>query len=300
MGWVKDEGGASATHDGTARIVRERYLLGGGEHPMAVCMSPQSFMGGDTGDVPLPARNSAHPMDPACLLDCYQVDSDGAVNAIVAMYSSDRRFRFPTVNATPQNGFTWTLSTLDLSYSLPYAMKVREIIGDALQSTGYFDLWKFVEDNVYEPAQEVRMRFSVLPEKVPNALNVMYKRQNRLHLISGEYWLFLGGELSQGSSVGEYEMSVGWRREAGVPFVPRALEFDSHGDLSTNPPSVIMPAVRSTLANVPNETWHKPPFHKVFILPNPSGDPEDEPNFASFCPYKFDESGFAAVIALIP
>lgn len=300
MAWVRDEGGCAAQHDGSARVARERYLLPGCESPVAIAGKPESFHGGATGNEPLPARNTPHPLDPGMLLDMYQVDTDGADAAIIALYSSDRRFRFPTVNAAPNNGFTWTLGTRNLTYSMPYAFQVLEVIGDATQSTGVIEPWKFAEDSVFESAQEVQMRFSVRPDRVPQALSVMYTRQNKLQRINGEYWLFVGGELAQGAAAGEYEMNVTWLREAGIPYAPAPLVWDSHGDLVADAPRPKMPAVHSTLPNVTEPTWHKPPFHRVFILPNKSGNPEDEPYFSAYCPYAFDETGYAAVVALIP
>ncbi len=301
MGWVLDEGGTSATHDGTARVARRRYLLGGGEDPVAICGNPTAFMGGDAGNEPLPARNSTHPLDAMMRLDCYEVSTDGAVSSIVALYSSDRRFRFPTVNAAPNNGFTWTLSTRTMTYGLPLAILVREVIGDALQSTGYFDLWKFTSQNTFESAQEVRMRFKVKPDDVPAALNVMYSRQNKLHRINGEIWLFVGGELSQGSQSGDYELNVSWLREAGIPYVPPPQLWDSQGGLLFLQRRSILPMVKSSLSGTnQNVYWHKPPYHSVIILPNESGDPEDEPNFAAACLFEMDETGFAAIVALIP
>lgn len=301
MGWKRDDAGCSATHDGNARIARERYIMGGGENPVAVCGRPESFIGGENNDQPLPARNSKHPIDSSMLLDCYQVDTDGAVCAINALYSSDRRFRFPTVNASQNNGFTWTLATRNIQYGIPYAIRVTEVIGDALQSTDVFDLWKFGEQNTYESAQEVRMRFKVLPEKVPLALNVMYERQNKLQRINGEIWLFVGGELTQGSTSGDYEMSVSWLREAGIPAVPPPIVWDSHGQIVTGQRRSILPQVKNTLPQTNQSVyWHKPPFHNVFILPNESGNPEDEPYFSPFCPFALDETGFASVVGLIP
>lgn len=309
MGWVKDEGGCSASHDGTTRVVRERYLLGGGESPVAVCKSPTAFLGGDTGDVPLPARNSAHPIDTGVFLDCYQVDSDGAVNSIVALYSSDRRFRFPTNNVSPDTGYTWSLDDQDQFYSVPYAVKVKELVTVTPPSGGvgppepvYREPWKDQTENIYESGQIVRLTFKVKPADVEAAKTVIYTRQNKIHLIGAELWWYRGGSLVFRN--GDYEMSVAWVKESGVPDLGNLYDRIAHNPVThaANPVNdrVVWPSVTGQLPGNGSTLWAKVPYHKTIPVSNDSGNPEDPPWFYAQCQFAYDPTGYAAVVALIP
>lgn len=284
-------------------------MLPGGENPVAVCKSPTAFLGGDTGDIPLPARNSGHPIDTGCILDCYQVDTDGAVSSIVALYSSDRRFRFPTNNVSPDTGYTWSLDDIDLAYGVPYAVKVKELVTVNPPSGGvgpplpvYREPWKDMAENIYEAGQVVRLVFKVKAQDVEAAKSVIYTRQNKIHLIGAELWLYRGGSLVYRN--GDYEMAVSWVKESGVPDLGNLFDRVAHNPITHATTSantrMVWPAVTSQLAAGPTGRWAKVPYHKTIPLPNESGNPEDPPDYVAQCQFAYDANGYAAVVALIP
>ncbi len=308
MGWIRDESGCSAENDGTVRIATDRYLLGGGENPVAVAKSPQSYMGGDTGDVPLPARGSAHPIDPGMRLDAYAVETDGAVSSIIAKYSSDARFRFPTGTNVRPEGFRWRITTESIVFEIPFAQKGREYVGrgspqplpigqqgpPAPGDPVYATRWKYLKQRVYGKVQRISMNFKLRADVVDDAIKAIFDQQNVVHKISGKYWLFEGGEVTDGTREDDYECSLNYIRETGV-----CLDFRDAGttiwpnDMQSQIPGMLSPAA-------PRKTWAQAPFHRTVIIAPQTGDASHWPTFESVFQFEYIENGWQALAALIP
>ncbi len=302
MGWVKDESGCMASGDGSGRTAQMRFLLGGGEDPVAICNNPTAFMGGETGNEPLPARNSIHPLDTGMHLDSYDIETDGAVAVIVAKFSTDGRFRFPNTSGSTR----WKCSFQDIVFDIPFAQKVKELVGRGLpippNGQGppqpglptYSYKWDYKRQRVLGKVQKVSITFPVKPIDVIPLMDAIYVQQDCVQLINGKFWLFEGGDINDGPRADDYECNLNWYRETGVV-------IDEGDEPLMRWPHNMPTRIQGMSAPAsPARDWSQAPFHRTVIKAPVSGKADDPPTFASILQYDVNLTGYAQLAQFIP
>ena len=285
MGWVRDEAGVDAQFDGTTITLRQPYLLVDVSADAAhVAMHPGNYLGGNSGNEPLPAINSSHPTDPRLLLDAYAVASDGSTKRIIALYSSNRAFRWPDPNTVPPEGYRWSVSFQTQTVQIPWTTRVRQEV-----AAGVFrDAWLYLEQAMFERIMTVSITARIKRELIGNAIEIIGGQANKIHRIGGVYYLFEPGEITDAGDGGDYQASFVWSR-------PYGITIDYNEPLPT---VTYFPRVQSKLPNT-SEYFAKPPLHEVVLRPPADGDPSTIPDFIAVLRYDYDPNGYASILALI-
>ena len=286
MGWVRDESGVSVQSDGETITLRQPYLLvDTGSNPVDVAMHPGNYLGGSSGNEPLPAFNSAYPNDPRLLLDAYGVNSDGSAKRIDALYSNNRTFRFPAPNVVPITGYRWRVSFETQTPEIPWTTLVKQQV-----ATGVFrDAYLFLTQKMVEKVIRISIECRIKEAAVGNAIEVLSEQAGAIHKINGRYYAFEPSELMDAEDRKDYRANLSWVRPTGIPNI----------DIDTLPNNTYFPQVFSKLPDEPQEPWTKPPLHEVVLKPWPT-DPSALPTFVSVLNRKFNPNGYAQVLALLP
>lgn len=286
MAWQMNEGGVTAQCDGGELTLSQPYILSGpGVDPVAVAAHPTDYLGGISGNEPLPGFNSTHPSDPRLKLDAYAVNSDGAIKTVSALYSSSRRFTFPTPNVVPISGYRWRVTFETQTVEVPWTSLVKQLVA----AGEYRDAYLFLNQKMFEKVVRISINCRIKEANIGNTIDVIAEQASTIHFIGGRHYLFEPSDITDAEDRVDYRAEFSWVRPLGIPFI----EAD---DL---PADTYFPNVFSKIAGVPQEPWTKPPFHEVILKPWPT-DPSALPEFRSILNRKVNPTGYASILALLP
>jgi len=277
-------------------------LVNSGVDPVAVAMKPGDYLGGNSGNEPLPNFNAKHPNNPRLILDSYSINSGGADKKITALYSTDRRFRFPTANVVPVTGYRWRTSFESQRPEIPWTAKVKQLLATPVLGPGqtgppdppvFKDVWLFLNQAMIEKVMRISIECRIKADALGSAIETIFDQAGNIHKINNRYYMFEPSEIGDAdSTTDDYRASLSWVRSSGIVNI----------DINTLPldGSVQFPQVFSKLPNEPQTPWTKPPLHDVILRPQPGGDPSALPEFISVLSKKYDPNGYAAILALLP
>ena len=275
----------SAQGDGQNVGFSQTYLLSGDIDPAHAAANPTNYAGGSSGNETLPAYNSAHPSNQALRLDSYAIGKNGVENRITALYSTDRRFRFPAPNVVPVTGYRWRVSFETQTPEIPWTTLVKQQV-----ATGVFrDAYLFLTQKMSEKIIRISIECRIKEAAVGNAIEVLSEQAGAIHKINGRYYAFEPSELMDAEDRKDYRANLSWVRPTGIPNI----------DIDTLPANTYFPQVFSKLPDEPQEPWTKPPLHEVILKPWPNS-PSSLPTFVSVLNRKFNPNGYAQVLALLP
>lgn len=284
--WIRDASKCSAQGDGRSFTAREGYIIGGGINPVAIAANPTQFLGGEDGNTPLPAINSPHPNYPAAILDGYSVETDGGISFIIGLYSTDRRFRLPSLPAV--SGSRPNSDFVPYTFALPYAVKSTQVFWPRLADgqTGppipeVRHPWTYLTQNHAVRAQRFAINGRIAAERMTTVYDTVFDLGNTAMAIDGRLWLFEGARTSDAPDSGDFQVSMSFVREK-----------DLRVDYVALPPETYWPYLAGTFPGFTNALSAKPSFHKTIIIPPASGNPEEFPTFRAIPTVEFVQDGY--------
>lgn len=223
MGWMRDESKGSSTIDSeNAGEAVVGYLFDTFVDPAAVALHPQTFQGGDSGVEPLPARGTAHPLNPSLKLDVYRVTCEGQTSRIEALYSNDARFVFPPPPTDPDRDSSIHYSSAVEEVKVPYPFARRLIQKEALP-VGFTGptapvFLKYGEKYLSESQRRWSWEVIISESELDEAELAMDNQHNRLHYIRSRYWRFQAAPVEFYTKVGnekKYRIAYTWLGDRG-------------------------------------------------------------------------------------
>lgn len=226
----------------------------------------------DTGQG-LPGYNS--PWE-GMTLDTYQVTPAGNIYDVAGLYSNDRRFRLPAGPPRLHRSFTGSFATENVP--IPFAKwsttKVVTLVQNGTPLTQDVHGWVFDEQGVEHKFERIGQQVYLDAATVDLALEAIANQANKVHFIRGRYYLFEPGDYAEETD-GKWRMQYNWTRDPGTPEI---LAIGS--DVGPPPSSVpVFPVGNIEWPRGSGRFYSRPPFMKLVIVPNRSGNPEDLPEF---------------------
>lgn len=214
----------------------------------------------------LPGPNTSHPEAPELILDRYVVGQEaqgGIVLTAEALYSSDRRFRFPTRPPTDDpEYYKFNFATITRTFNIPIARRVpitamnndTEVVRRQYRPEPF---------PIEHSASEFVVEFNA-PLFSPLERELIRRQHNKIHKIDDgaatRWFLFRGATTSQ-LSVELERVVYSWIEDPGTngfPILPDEEDPDGFFVIEMPPPN----------QNWEGKQWVRPPFHELFYIPN--------------------------------
>lgn len=315
MTWVRDirDDSASIDRDGTGTAQRGYLWSGPFVDPTVLAMFPHTFLGGDTGVEPLPARGSAHPETPSLKLDVYTVQCEGATSRIRALYSNDGRFNFPPPDdddADRIDQIRYSSAPEDVRVPYPFAQRVVQagalIAGQVGPNLPV--LLKYGEKVRTESQRRWSWEAIIKEEEIDAAEVAMDNQHNRIHFIRSRYWLFKAAPVEPFRKIGDqryYRIAYQWLGDTGTndPLAdfPQGILPD-RGPISGTPHfTFYFPKQTAGIgpnATIPGVAITRKPFHTFSVGPEEIVAGEPHPLFLQYLPYIRDDFGWQTLLGI--
>lgn len=308
MGWHIDTSQQNGEADRNGnRATSIGYLFDRPVDPLALAISPESFLGGELGNEPLPRLGSAHPVDPHLKLDKYSVTRDGNTSRVVAAYSNTSNFTGPPTDDDPETNriIGYASSRTDVVTDIPYGKRINSVTwfpvpadqsGPPNASSVKF--WKLSTFRIRESRRTRSWKVLIAESEIQAAEETMDKQDNRLHNILGTWYLYKSSDVTPTGIITDdgtklFEITHSWTRDGGTPFfdpgptVDEQLRYWFEGFSS---------GLAGLFPLSPGRYWLRPPFHAVNAAPSENGF--DPPVFKLVLPYLRDDNGWRTLPGL--
>ncbi len=307
MGWVRNnDGGSSAIDTNATGQAVVRYLFDTFVDPVAIALNPQTFQGGLTGVELLPAKGSAHPLNPSFKLDTYNVRCNGQTAEVEALYSNDGRFQFPINPDDPDrlDSTHYSSSPEEVRVEYPFARRVeqRETLPAGFTGPPASTIMlQYGEKFILESMRRWSWEVIIKEQDILACEAAMDAQHNRIHKINGRYYRFQSGPIDFYGIVNDdkkYRAVYTWWGDSGTkdslanPILPNV------GSVGLGEFEIYFP--QPTVGRFTDLGYMtRQPFHRFTLFDQSNvntGNPM--PAFHQFLPYVRDDFGWQSLVGL--
>lgn len=194
----------------------------------------------------IPAYNSTYPGDSAMKLDkkSAEVRPDGTYQ-VRLLYSTDQRYSSNNIDKTNATYYSWQGTTVKAQeyYWVVVKRKLTAPNNTATTPTPS-TIWQGVKAPITERRQALTLSIRTANVSSASPFSAIAAQTEKLHLLGGQYWLFIGGEATR-SNQSDWEFTYRWELDIGTLYIEAPadqteiatppIEGSGYGDYSRPP-----------------------------------------------------------------